>query len=324
MKTLVCILPVLLALADPARAGLALSGEVDFAIQNVDAEWQAGSAGTGRNQLSLDGHQDLAEGLQVVTHLQLRHRLSDGTFTAPGNHGSVAARSAPGLSDAHIGLEAPWGKLRMGRLAFPMTRLNVGFEPFGGDTLASVNTEGIRATVRANGAIAWRSPAWAGLQAEVALAGRKGQIPTGQKGMLPAGLGLHWRGEALELAAAYDQNAESLRNVGLYAACRLRADLRVMAQVEQGDLSPFNGQQLLRASTGVNLALGALLLRAGYLHRPDEDITKLGLGADYALLPTTGVYGDISRQRGSGNATTGLITGLQRRPRLEVGLRHRF
>ncbi|MGY0196895.1 hypothetical protein ACWA7J_17645 [Leptothrix sp. BB-4] len=65
-------------------------------------------------------------------------------------------------------------------------------------------------------------------------------------------------------------------------------------------------------------------LRAGCVWKKDESATRLGVGADYFLTPTTSIYGNVSKPGGKVSATTAALTAPNREPRVETGIRHRF
>lgn len=314
----------LATLAGAAHAEVTLSGSVDFSVQNVDGDWRAGTAGAGRNQLTFASKDDLGEGMYVLTHLQTRFRLTDGTISTGGNFSSEAAKTSQFFRNAHVGIGGAFGELRFGRLVMPMNLVNGDFDPFGTDYLGGVHTDAIKATVRANGAIEYFTPTVGGFSAVVGIAGRDGQLASGARGMLPAGLNVRFKSNAADLAMAYDQNAENLKTVGLYASYKLPSGVRLMTQYERGDWSPTSDLKVGRWSTGVNVPVGKLLLRAGYIRKMDEDASKLGLGADYFMFKQTSFYSDISKQSGTGNASTALLSDLNRKVRFEVGMRHRF
>lgn len=314
----------LATLAGAAHAEVTLSGSVDFSVQNLDGDWRAGTAGAGRNQLTFAAKEDLGEGLNVFAHLQTRFKLTDGTISAGGNYASEAAKTSQLFRNAHVGLGGAFGEMRFGRLVMPLSLMNGDFDPFGTDYLASVHTEAIKATVRANGAIAYLSPTVAGFNAVVAVAGNYAQAAEAVPGTVPFGATLRYRSGALDLAVAHDLSYENLRTHGLYASYKFDNGVRLMTQYEHGDWSPLNTLTVARWSTGLNVPIGKLLLRAGYIRKMDEDAAKIGLGADYFMFQQTSFYSDISKTSGSGNADTALLSELNRKVRFEVGMRHRF
>jgi predicted porin len=315
---------VLGALTGAASAQVTLSGSVDFSLRNADGEWKAGTAGAGRNQFTIADKEDLGGGLYAFTHLQSRFRLTDGTISTGGNFGSEAAKTTQFFRNAYVGLGGGFGEVRLGRLVMPMNIVNGDYDPFGTDYLAGVHTDAIKATVRANGAIEYFTPNLNGFTATVGVAGSDGQLVTGAKGVNPFGLSVRYAAGPIDAAMAYDKNAEDLKTVGVYGSYKLDSGVKLMTQYERGDWSTTSGLKVARWSVGVNVPMGDLLLRAGYILKKDEDVSKLGVGADYFMSKRTSAYSDISKQAGSGNAQTALISADNRKVRYEIGMRHRF
>lgn len=315
---------VLGALTGTASAQVTLSGSVDFSLRNLDGEWKAGTAGAGRNQFTISDKEDLGGGLYAFTHLQSRFRLTDGTISTGGNFGSEAAKTTQFFRNAHVGLGGGFGEVRLGRLVMPMNIVNGDFDPFGTDYLGGVHTDAIKATVRANGAIEYFTPTLNGFSAIVGVAGRDGQITSGAQGVNPFGFSVRYANGPIDAAMAYDKNAEDLKTVGVYATYKLDSGVKLMTQYERGDWSTTSDLKVARWSMGVNVPLGDVLLRAGYIMKKDEDASKVGVGADYFMSKRTSAYSDISKQAGSGNAQTALLTENNRKVRFEIGMRHRF
>jgi hypothetical protein len=312
------------ALAGTAQAEFSLTGSVDFAVQNTDGDWRAGTAGAGRNQLTFASRDDLGEGNYAFTHLQTRFKLTDGTISTGGNYGNEVAKSSQVFRNAHVGIGGAFGELRLGRLVMPMNLINGDFDPFGTDYLGGVHTDAIKATVRANGAIEYFSPTVAGFSAVVGVAGNNAQMATEAVGSVPLGTSLRYKDGDLDLAVALDRNVENLKTQGLYASYKLASGVRLMTQYERGDWSATRTLKVGRWSTGVNVPIGKLLLRAGYIRKSDEDASKVGLGGDYFMFKQTSFYSDISKQSGAGNQDTALLSDANRKVRFEVGMRHRF
>jgi predicted porin len=121
------------------------------------------------SRLGVKGSEDLGNGLKAIYQIEFGISLTnplDNSNIANGDSGSISMRNS------FVGLAGNWGTVLVGRHDTPLKMSTAKLDLFE-DTLADYNwTVGFH-DVRANNAIAYVSPTWAGLQFAAAI------IPSG-------------------------------------------------------------------------------------------------------------------------------------------------
>lgn len=343
MKKSLLALAVLGTIAGAAQAqsSVTLSGGVDLAVRRVGTatghDWNMATSGSSRSNFTLSGVEDLGGGMKAMFLLNHRFRPNTGEVNNPGNCVATTPPAANCLvtnqtyfyRNSWVGLSGGFGDVRMGRILAPLQDLNGQFDPWGTDTVGSIHTGGINATVRATNSIYYRTPTMGGLQGHAMISAGEGQIPGEQGGLLgkpynaerPMGFGIVYSAGPLKAAAMYDVNSADQKTIGLYGSFNA-GFATLMGQYEKGDRNVSNASfaniEVDRWSLSATMPFGAALAKVGYTSWSDENIKKLGLGLDYNLSKRTTLYTDLGKTSGSGASTAA------KKVQFDVGVWHRF
>jgi predicted porin len=315
MKKSLLALAVLSAFAGVASAQstVTLSGGVDLAVARTGGQWSMGTSGSSRSNFTLAGSEDLGGGMSAFFTLNHRFKPNDGTLNPGGNAGPTG--STQFYRNTFVGLKGGFGDVRLGRILMPLQDFNGGFEPWGGgDTVGHTHTGGIKATVRANNTIYYRSPSMGGLQVHAAIAAAEGQTPAASLER-PMGFGVRYDAGPLSAAVAYDRNDQDLATTGFYAKYNFGM-ATLLVQYEKGDISAT--VDVDRYSISAIVPMGAGAFKVGYMSWSDENTKKFGVGYDYNLSKRTQLYTNVGKLSGSAPSATA------KKAMFDVGIWHKF
>jgi predicted porin len=337
MKKSLLALAVLSAFAGAASAqsSVTLSGRVDAGIIRSGAatggsQWTMGGSQSGYNALTFSGREDLGGGMNAFFTLNHRFRINTGEINNPGGASNF-------YRNVFVGLGGGFGDVRLGRMLMPLQEWNGAFDAFDTGYVASTHTGGINATVRATNTIYYRSPSMGGLFVHAAIAAGENQIQ-GECGCglpatpnttaeRPTGFALGYASGPIRAVVAYDRNATDQKTTGLYAGFNA-GFANFMGQYERGDKqrsAAFGGvEKVGRWSLSAKVPLGAVTLKAGYTRWSDEDVKKLGVGAQYDLSKRTNLYTDIGKVSGDGNTKFGAVSSAAKKMTFDIGVTHAF
>jgi predicted porin len=306
-----------------AQSTVTLSGGVDLAIRRVGTatgnDWNMGTSGGSRSNFTLSGSEDLGGGMRAIFALNHRFRPNDGAINVTGNS---ATQTPPYFwRNSWVGLAGGFGDVRLGRILMPLQDFNGGFEPWGGgDTVGSIHTGGVNATVRATNTIYYRSPSLGGLQVHAAIGAAEGQIAAECGSCTinkerPMGVGARYDAGPLSAAVAFDRNTGDQDTIGVYGKYNM-GFATLFGQYEKGDKSAT--LEVARWSLSAAMPFGAAVAKVGYTSWDDENVKKFGAGLDYNLSKRSTVYTNIGKVSGSGATTAA------KKAQFDVGMWHRF
>lgn len=273
--------------------------------------------------------------MHASAQLNFRFRPDDGSV----NSGAVQPKNEISFfRQSWVELGGHWGAVRAGRQLSPLQELNGNYDAWGTDTVATPHTGGINSGTRYNNFVEYRSPVYAGLQVFGGIASREDNVNGAPLGTLatsaPTGIAAQYSAGPLAAALAWDRNGVGQKTVGAYASYDFKV-ATLLTQYEKGDIGTsgaiINGIGVARPSrpgvTSVTrysltslIPLGATVLKVGLGHYPDEQMNKLSLGADYFLSKRTNLYVDFGKLRGANSN----LTSLNKQPRFDIGIWHRF
>jgi predicted porin len=333
------------ASAASAQSSVTLSGAIDLGVYRQNDQWNMQNSGSSHTNVTLSGTEDLGGGMRAFFYMNHRFNANTG---AQRDANAFWRQSWVGLGGSSF------GEVRMGKILPPLQDLNGNFEIGDGDgagvRVASVHTGGLFAGNNNYGnryanSIYYKSPNLAGLTVHAMIAaGDQNSDPTAaglptlsaSGSTKPAGLGVDYAAGPLRIAAAYDRSADDRKTKGIYGSYNAGV-ANFMAQWEKGDTGPVgnpSATDVSRWSIGAKVPLGATILKAGYTKWSDEDVKKIGMGADYFLSKRTNLYAEFGKFSGNGRANSatytgaatgpGALTDTSRKARFALGLWHRF
>jgi general bacterial porin, GBP family len=314
-----------------AQTTVTVYGIVDVAVARASngdglsrSELVSGQGSASR--LGFRGSEDLGDGLRAL--FALEGALNPDTGTGAGTGGAFNF-----ARQAWVGLAGRFGQLSAGRQFRPEARVVFAMDPFDAGSVASPPNTYSNTVFRADNAIVYETPRFAGLLARAMYA--FGENAGGVGGALnDVGFALQYNGGPIYAAYGYDGRrnaAASARRewhsaggsydfgvAKLYAAWRTRKE-------------PVAGLDERSGWLGLSVPIGPATLQ-GTVGRVDDrtaankDARGISLGAEYALSKRTDVYGRSGRVSNRNGATFNLDNGLNgsRPMATAVGLRHRF
>jgi GBP family porin len=323
-----------------AQSSVTLSGMVDAGVRFTRDQYSLGGSQSGYNNFTISGREDMGGGMYAFFALNHRFRINDGSSSAPQTPNATFWRNS------WVGLGSALGDIRLGRILMPLQDMNGGFDAFDTGTVGTVHTGGISATIRANNAIYYRSPRFAGFTVHAAIAAAEGQSPGEVGGSIGAGVGryyspaafihserpmgasLRWAAGPFQLGAAYDENTYGQETYGVYGSWN-GGFMNLMFQYEDGDNS-YNGdagptlskdnENVEIFSVSAKFPMGAFVFKAGYASLSgDKDGTKWGVGGDYFLSKRTNLYANIGQLDGSRFSASD-----EQDMMFDIGVTHRF
>ena len=324
MKRSLLALAALTAFAGVASAqsSVTLSGRLDAGVIRSAGQYSMGGSQSGYNAFSLSGTEDLGGGMRAFFLMNHRFNIQNGVNNSGGNASTLNGGNF--WRNAWVGLGGGFGDVRLGRILMPLQDVNGGYDAFDTGTVGSVHVNGLFnvATVRANSAIYYRTPAMGGLFVHAAIAAGEGQLNSGALSERPMGFAAGYAAGPLSVAAAMDRSAADLDTVGLYAKYKFGA-MTLMGQYEKGDESATLSTKGYSISAVIPVGVGRIM--AGYARIDPSGTggtrsthTKFGIGGEYNLSKRTLIYSDIGKRSGSG------LTSAQTSAMFDLGVRHAF
>jgi predicted porin len=378
MKKTLLALAVLSAFAGAASAqsSVTLSGSLDAGLRRVAVagagtgtvnDWRVAGSQSAYNNFTLSGVEDLGAGARAFFTLNHRFTLNNGVdngFSVNGGAVPVAgAAPEPFWRNAFVGIGGGFGDVRIGRILMPLQDMNGGFDAFNIGTVATLHTQGINATNRANNALSYRSPNLGGVSVMISAAANEGQLqneiganaPFGyfaatnqMNTKRPMGVNVRYAAGPVNVGFAYDKNSADMKTIGVYGSFDF-GRVKLMGQFEKGDNYTAKAPVILRTtpdenvkafSLGLTAPLGPVLLRTGVEKIKGTGInggptltnrgaTKFGFGGDYILSKRTNLYTDIGKW--SGNRVRTAVTGspgvfntAAQKVQFDFGVTHKF
>jgi len=369
MKKSLIALAVLSAFAGVASAqsSVTLSGALDAGLQNkgiasngaAHSITTLGGAASSRNNVTFSGVEDLGNGASAFFTLNHRYNIQSGTQNGAnsstatgvantGDNGQQLWRNAfVGLKNNDI------GDVRLGRMLMPLQELNGGFEAwYGGDTVASVHSDGRANNVatsglRTNETVYLRSANFGGLVVHAAHGQRTGGGSQSTTGVTigttnadlvaPQGFGATFTFGPAVLGFAADRNGQDKKSTGLYGKYNAGVAI-IYAQYERSDtnatVTGSNSAKDKRITLSADIPVGDFTFKAGYRNMNRDDLNgsakKLGLGLEYALSKRTKLYSNVGKTSGTDAETqnsataTALQGNVNRKAQFDVGVWHKF
>ena len=382
MKRSLIALAVLSAFAGAASAqsSVTLSGSLDAGLRRVGvagagtattSDWRMAGSQSAYNNFTLSGLEDLGGGSRAFFTLNHRFTLNNGVDNGFSVRGGGAAQPAgsqqavspvpePFWRNAFVGIGGGFGDVRIGRILMPLQDMNGGFDAFAIGTVATLHTQGLNATNRANNALSYRSPNLGGVSVMLSTAAGEGQLQNeigsaapfgyfaatnriagGEK--RPMGANIRYAAGPVNVGLAYDKNAADMKTIGLYGSFDFGV-AKLMGQFEKGDnyttiasARTTPDENVKAFSIGLTAPLGPVLLRTGVekikgtgingATLTDRDATKFGFGGDYILSKRTNLYSDIGKWSGNRTRTTvspGVFNTANQKVQFDFGVTHRF
>lgn len=297
-----------LAASTPAMAqsSVSVNGLLDIGVfRGFDGVDQVGTLQ--RSNIAISGTEDLGGGIKAVFRLSTRMELDTGR--------SEGAGAKPFWHDeSTVGLQGPWGTVRVGRAMTAMWAQDWKFDPWANfNRIASpawqhwhyltpsdpFGNNGTAEYGRLNNGIFYDSPALGGITLRLSGSPERGRATdaTGATGR-PYSAVLDYAQGAVSAMAAFERN--SLGDKDTFVAGKYRfGAVAVMAAYDHS--RTFDERSDSRAtSLGATWQLGATTLKAGYSRqRLDAGTNRFAsLGADYALSPRTTLYASLGNSRG--------------------------
>lgn len=323
MKKSVAALAILAASgAALAQSNVTLYGRVDAGVtkQNSGTSAFPGGGAADRwelregsgSRLGLRGTEDLGGGLKAG--FVIEHRFSPDT-------GAANATFWNGRS--YVELAGAMGAVYLGREYAPAEVVAKAGDPFAWETVGqmgrAITWAGYSSTSgeRHNNVLGWRSPKWGGFSAQAAVSAAEGAQSGGAAVGRAIGVNAQYKAGALYLGLGYDQRNSVLDNdlLVLAAAYELGA-VRLLGSYAAASV---NGADNKAVTLGLSAPLAGGVVKA-VVGRLDPDstgreLTKIGLGYDYALSKRTTLYAGV----GSADEDTRTRTTAY-----NLGVKHNF
>jgi predicted porin len=339
-----------------AQSSVTLSGMVDAGVRFSRDQYSLAGSQSGYNNFTISGREDLGGGMYAFFALNHRFSINSGQVNSGASGGQPANGGAPTGTppfwrNSWVGLGSALGDVRLGRILMPLQDMNGGFDAFDTGTVGTVHTGGITATVRANNAIYYRSPRFAGFTVHAAVAAAEGQSAsetigssgtgvsryfppiTGINSERPMGASIRWASGPFQVGFAWDQNTFDQETLGFYGSWNF-GFMTLMGQYEQGE-SSFEGpnnsfysgqtnnptrEDVDAWSISAKIPMGAFVFKAGYASvEGARDGTKWGIGGDYFLSKRTNLYANVGQLDGSR-----FFDANEQDVMFDIGVTHRF
>lgn len=369
MKKSLIALAVLSAFAGVASAqsSVTLSGALDAGLQNkgiasngaAHSITTLGGAASSRNNVTFSGVEDLGNGNSAFFTLNHRFAIQSGTQNGANSTNTGVANTGDNgqqlWRNAFVGLKNnDIGDVRLGRMLMPLQELNGGFEAwYGGDTVASVHSDGRANNVatsglRTNETVYLRSANFGGLVVHAAHSQRTGGAAQSTTGVVisgttnadlvaPQGLGATFTFGPAMVGVATDRNGQNKKSSGLYGKYNAGVAI-IYAQYETSDTNATatgsNTDKDKRMTISADIPVGDFTFKAGYRNMDRADLAgsakKLGLGVEYALSKRTKLYSNLGKTSGTdaeaqNSATATALQGdVARKAQFDIGVWHKF
>ncbi|HTH61090.1 MAG TPA: porin [Paraburkholderia sp.] len=284
-----------------AQASVTLYGLIDTSVEitNPGSSWttRMDSGAYRGSRIGLRGSEPITSDTSIIFALENGFNSANGAFSSPG---TIFNRQA------WIGLNAPWGQLRVGQQYSPIYIPFKGqLDAFGAGTIASGFNNLSKITPYVSNAITWISPDFHGLTSTITLTLRDGTSANGLAGNIETFV---YRSGALKLMYAHQQTNDA----GALRANMGGASYRFGKTTAY--LSFFNGDGGTPvyhndgASLSVRYALNSRLFASlGYTYMRDRsggdnDADQLGAMCEYDLSRQLLFYASAGFLRNKGES----------------------
>lgn len=312
MRSIRCACAALAAMAWApawAQSAVTVNGLLDLGVfRGFDGVNQVGTVQ--RSNIAISGHEDLGGGVKAVFRLSTRFEMDTGS--------SEGAGYKPFWHDeSTVGLQGPWGTVRVGRAMTAMWANDWKFDPWCNfNRIASpawylwhpltpsapYANNGTAEYGRVNDGIFYDSPMMKGFT--VRLSGSFEHQP--EAGGRPYSAVLEYAHGPVATMAAFERNSVGDKDTFVAGKYTFGA-VAVMAAYDHS--RTFDGRGHSRAATlDATYKVGKVTLKAGYgRQRLDGDVNRFtSLGADYALSRRTTLYASLGHMRARTSYGAGL------------------
>lgn len=312
MRSIRCACAALAAMAWApawAQSAIAVNGLLDLGVfRGFDGVDQVGTVQ--RSNIAISGHEDLGGGVRAVFRLSTRFEMDTGS--------SEGAGYKPFWHDeSTVGLQGPWGTVRVGRAMTAMWANDWKFDPWCNfNRIASpawylwhpltpsapYANNGTAEYGRVNDGIFYDSPMMKGFT--VRLSGSFEHQP--EAGGRPYSAVLEYAHGPVATMAAFERNSVGDKDTFVAGKYTFGA-VAVMAAYDYS--RTFDDGSHSRAATlDATYKVGKATLKAGYgRQRLDGDVNHFrSLGADFALSRRTTLYASLGHMRARTSYGAGL------------------
>jgi predicted porin len=250
------------------------------------------------SRLGFKGSEDLGNGLKAIWKIETQVYLADvNTRIADGDPGTFKFRNT------YLGLAGGWGTLLAGRHDTPL-KMSTAKQDIFSDTMADYNLAGNLQDIRADNAVAYVSPNWAGFTLAGAIVPTGGSTVSGAYNPDADGLAEGW-----SVAAQYD-------NGPFFAA--------LAYELFQQDMLPANDDwKKWRAGLGWN----ADLFKVNFIWETQEDYQNswvLNGQFNFGNNAVKAMYTDSSAKKNNGIRYSSILGPAVDTDAWAVGLDHYF
>jgi predicted porin len=315
-KTLVAI-AALAAVSSFAQSAVTISGKLDvgFTYDSTLAADKLRIGAADNNRIAFGVVEDLGGGLAATAAAQMRF-LPDTGFA----EGAGARPLFQG--ETRVGLRGGFGHIRLGRGLTAVQAPNGAYDPFGVRTVGALQgllTAGYSSDPvqpagsgagRWSNAFFYDTPNIGGFTGALTLQMKEAEVGRVTNGVSLAG---SYNNGPISLFAGYEKNTVDAKFIQFAGSYDLGA-AKLMGSFATNNPVGANNE-VKGLGFGVNVPLGAALVKAGYARSKvtgGSAATKLAIGMDYALSKRTFVYSNIARNKSAaGVSGTGFDLGLQ-------------
>lgn len=314
MSRCLAIAPAAMLLATTAahaQSSVTISGYLDIGIYK-DAGGPLSVGSIQRSNIAFSGTEDLGGGMAATFKLSHRFDPSTGgpeSATKPFWHGESTVGLKGGFGAVQFGrrLDAisnndwqfdPWGNFnRVASPAWDLWHYNFPSDPKGNSGTAEYG--------RLNNGIFYDSPSFGGFALH--LSGSPETVATDAR--KPIAASLTYNSDRFAAMVGHGRNSANDTDTFLGG----RVNLSPVALMAAYDVSKSGASKAKSLTAGVEYAIGAATLRAGW-GQVDVNGVKaekvFGAGANYALSKRTSIYADVARKRFVASSATTYGAGI--------------
>lgn len=318
-KHIVCaaVLAVLAGTAAAQQTNVTIYGKLDLGVGQKIGTKDKDVIDAAGSRLGFRGTEDLGGGLSAQFQIEHRFNPDDGTANATFWQGQ-----------SWVGLNSPYGSLKLGRQYMAAWIVQNEIDPWGGDTVAGLRDIGTRPKddliTKASRVGDTRVADLVRYDVKfgsVAVAATVGATPAGKTDR-PVAFGATWKSGPAFVGLGYENPANDKDRVltvgGTYDLGMVKLAAAYAAGKTTADADTTSW--LL----GGTVPFGALDVKIGYAKTTveaagsDKSIGKFGLGAHYNLSKRTKVYADVAKVTGN------LSDSLVKKTGFDLGVQHNF
>lgn len=276
--------------AAAAQSSVTLSGSIDAGLRSVNNDKSVTNAGSGRNNVTFAGTEDLGNGNSAFFSAQHRFNLNGTQNGQNAGYEVATSGAASGQSATVVFWRQLWvglknkdiGDVRLGRMLLPEQELNGNYTAFGTDTVGQVHIDGrtandATASLRTNSTIYARSASFSGVVIHAAVAGvNENRVSSANASTQRAqGFAVEFNQGPASATLALDRNPLGLKTLGVFGKYDLGAAV-LFAQYESNSdvtVSTATNPTDKRFSVSARVPYGAFTGKIGYLtmNRSDPD-----------------------------------------------------